>query len=141
MPSSKAKYRMRSCMLPRETVRTVCSRTRTPICSLASFTGLTFSLGKFRYSHAVGKSALEEGAADIKEDAVFLLASQTKLMTAVAAQQILERGLWKLDDDLAELLPELGKQPVLKGFDDADKPILEPRKVAITLRYVCFRAP
>lgn len=93
------------------------------------------STGKFQYKHAVGKSSLEEGGAEIKEDAVFLLASQTKLLTGVAVQQVLERGLWKLDDDVAELLPELAKQPILKGFDADDKPILEPRKTAITLRY------
>ncbi|KAM0712066.1 hypothetical protein Q7P37_011160 [Cladosporium fusiforme] len=92
--------------------------------------------GKFQYKHAVGKSSLEEGAADIKEDAVFLLASQTKLMTAVAAQQILERGLFGIDDDVADVLPELAKQPILKGFDEEDKPILEPRKVTITLRHL-----
>lgn len=82
----------------------------------------------------MGKSSVEENAADIKEDAVFLLASQSKLITAVVTQQILERGLIGLNDDVSQLLPELAEQPILKGFDGEDKPILETRKVAITLQ-------
>jgi CubicO group peptidase (beta-lactamase class C family) len=92
--------------------------------------------GSFQYSHAAGKSSVEDGAADIQDDAVFLLASQTKLLTAVAALQVVERGLIGFDDDVAELLPELAKQPVLTGFDEEDKPVLEERKNAITFRYV-----
>jgi CubicO group peptidase (beta-lactamase class C family) len=91
--------------------------------------------GSFQYSHAAGKSSVEDGAADIQDDAVFLLASQTKLLTAVAALQVVERGLIGFDDDVAELLPELAKQPVLTGFDEEDKPVLEERKNAITFRY------
>jgi CubicO group peptidase (beta-lactamase class C family) len=88
--------------------------------------------GSFQYSHAAGKSSVEDGAADIQDDAVFLLAS----LTAVAALQVVERGLIGFDDDVAELLPELAKQPVLTGFDEEDKPVLEERKNAITFRYV-----
>lgn len=93
-------------------------------------------LGKFEYSHTAGKTSVEDGAADVKEDAVFLLASQTKLLTAVAALQVVERGLIAFDDDIAELLPELAEQPVLTGFDEDDKPILEKRRETITFRYV-----
>jgi CubicO group peptidase (beta-lactamase class C family) len=89
----------------------------------------------FQYSHAAGRTSVEDGAADIQDDAVFLLASQTKLLTAVAALQVVERGLIAFDDDVAELLPELAEQKVLTGFDEKDKPILEERKNAITFRY------
>jgi len=41
--------------------------------------------------------------------------------------------LIKIHDDVENLLPELAKQPVLRGFDAEDKPVLEDRKVAITL--------
>ena len=78
---------------------------------------------------------MEEGAADIKDDAVFLLASQTKLLTSVAALQIVERGLIAFDDSVEELLPELAGQQVLTGFDDDGKPILEARTEKITFRY------
>lgn len=95
-------------------------------------------LGKLDYSHAVGKMSLEEGAADVDQDALFLLASSTKLLTAIAALQVVERGLIGLEDDVAALLPELAEQPVLRGFDGDDKPILEDRKVPITLTYDQF---
>lgn len=79
---------------------------------------------------------MEEGAADVRDDAVFLLASQTKLLTAVAALQVVERGLIAFDDNIEELLPELAAQQVLTGFDEEDKPILEARTKGITFRYV-----
>jgi hypothetical protein len=99
-------------------------------------------IGSFQYSHAVGKTSSDKSdagdAKEIQEDAVFLLASQTKLLTAFAAMLVVERGLIGLDDDVAELLPELGGQKVLVGFeeDGEGKAILEERKGAITLRYV-----
>lgn len=61
------------------------------------------------------------------------MASQTKLLTAVAALQLVEQGLIQIHDNVEELLPELARQPVLRGFDADDKPILEERNVAITL--------
>lgn len=90
-------------------------------------------LGSFNYSHAVGKTSAEEHADDIQEDAIFLLASQTKLLTAVAALQLIEQGLISINENVEELLPELAKLPVLRGFDAEDKPILEDRNVPITL--------
>lgn len=88
----------------------------------------------------MGKTSVDKtgDAEDIQEDAVFLLASQTKLLTAFAAMLVVERGLIGFDDDVSELLPELGGQEVLVGFEDdgEGKAILEERKGAITLRYV-----
>jgi CubicO group peptidase (beta-lactamase class C family) len=70
----------------------------------------------------------------IPEDAVFLLASQTKLLATISALQMVEKGLFGLDDDVASQLSELVEQPICKGFDDKDEPILEKRKNPITLR-------
>jgi len=93
--------------------------------------------GSFKYKHAVGKKDhLEEKP--IEEDAMFLLASQTKLLTTIAALQIVERGLFRLDDDVTEKLPELGAHKILQGFDEDDKPILVERKKAITLKSVRY---
>ena len=66
----------------------------------------------------MGKTSVDKtgDAEDIQEDAVFLLASQTKLLTAFAAMLVVERGLIGFDDDVSELLPELGGQEVLVGF-------------------------
>lgn len=90
--------------------------------------------GKFTYSAAAGRTSVAPDAKPIKDDAVFLLASQTKLVTSVAALQAVEQGLVGLDDDVAEIIPELAKQPILTGFE-GDEPVLVERKKAITLRY------
>ena len=77
----------------------------------------------------------------ISEDAVFMLASSTKLFTTIAALQIVDKGLFALDDDVASQLPELAEQPIMKGFDDKDEPIYEERKNPITLRYYFPQSP
>lgn len=78
---------------------------------------------------------LYPGDTPIKEDAVFVLASQSKLLTCIAAMQIVEKGLFGLEDDISSVLPELANQPILKGFDEHEKPILAERKNKITLKY------
>lgn len=91
----------------------------------------------------MGKTSVDKtdtsNAKDIQEDAVFLLASQTKLLTAFAAMLVVERGLIGLDDDVTGLLPELGEQKVLVGFEGdgkgGERAVLEEREGAITLRY------
>lgn len=65
-----------------------------------------------------------------------MLASSTKLLTTIVVLQAVEKGLVGLDDDVGEKIPELAEQAILKGFDGEDKPILEERKNALTLRHV-----
>ncbi|KAK0825061.1 hypothetical protein LTR73_007348 [Friedmanniomyces endolithicus] len=89
--------------------------------------------GTFTYQHAVGK-AHYPAATPIQPDAVFALASQTKLLTTISALHIVDAGLFALDDDVCFQLPELARQPILKGFDEHDRPILVERTKAITLR-------
>lgn len=71
---------------------------------------------------------------------MFLLASQTKLLTTIAALQVVERGLYELDQDVAEVLPELASQGVLTGFEEDNRPIIAKRKNKLTLRY-SIKAP
>jgi CubicO group peptidase (beta-lactamase class C family) len=49
------------------------------------------------------------------------MASMTKLMTSVAAMQVVEKGLVGLDDDLGAILPELGDRKILMSFDEETK--------------------
>lgn len=70
-----------------------------------------------------------------------MLASATKLLTTIATLQVVERGLFALDDDVTGKLPELGRQKIMKGFDAEDKPILAERKNPITLRCVVHYCP
>lgn len=60
----------------------------------------------------------------------------TKLATAVAAMQLVERGQVGLDDDVRPLVPALGRLPVLRGFVGADIPFLEENTAPITLRHL-----
>lgn len=52
-------------------------------------------------------------------DTVLALASCTKLMTAIAALQCVERGLLHLDVDVSPVLPEIGIFGIITGFNDA----------------------
>lgn len=58
----------------------------------------------------------------------------TKLLTAVSAMQLVEKGKIGLNDDLGDLIPQLSKVEILKGFDDGGKPIMEKKSRPITLR-------
>lgn len=95
--------------------------------------------GKFYYEKAFGNRSLKIGKQDpMPLDAVMWLASCTKLVTAVAVMQCVEKGLLNLDDDVAGILPELKDMDVLLGFETGDdgkeKPILTKNTKRITLR-------
>ncbi|OTA54874.1 beta-lactamase/transpeptidase-like protein [Hypoxylon sp. EC38] len=62
------------------------------------------------------------------------LASMSKLVTTVAALQVVERGLITLDEDVSPFLPLLAKQGVLMGFADNGEPIIRERRNPVTLR-------
>jgi CubicO group peptidase (beta-lactamase class C family) len=66
-------------------------------------------------------------------------ASATKLLTSIAALQLVERGLWDLDRPCCEILPELGDLKVLTGFNDAGEPTFDDDAIGgnvITLRHL-----
>jgi CubicO group peptidase (beta-lactamase class C family) len=88
--------------------------------------------GKFSYQKAIGpKPATEK----IGLDATFILASCTKIMTAIAALQCVERGQIGLDDDVSEVLTELKNIQVLIGFKEGtEEGIYEKAKNKVTLR-------
>lgn len=91
--------------------------------------------GSWTYNYATGPQTFgASGESTIGEDAEFMLASSTKLLTTIVILQAVEKGLVGLDDDVGEKIPELAKQGILKGFDAEDKPILEERKNPLTLR-------
>ena len=99
---------------------------------------LTSNVGSFSYSKAHGLHSLKPGASEpLKVDAIFWLASCTKLLTAISALQCVERGQFALDEDVARLLPELKDLEILKGFEpESHTPILVKATKHITLRYV-----
>ncbi|KAL1898908.1 hypothetical protein Sste5346_003319 [Sporothrix stenoceras] len=70
-------------------------------------------------------------------DSCMWVASCTKLMTAIAALQCVEKGLLTLDDDISTVLPEWKKEDrtILRGFDEATgAPKLEAAQGKVSLR-------
>jgi methyl acetate hydrolase len=86
-----------------------------------------------RVEVAVGVRGVDNPA-PMSTDTLFWMASCTKAMTSAAALQLVEDGLVGLDEPVGRWLPQLAAPKVLKGFDAAEKPILEPATQPITLR-------
>jgi CubicO group peptidase (beta-lactamase class C family) len=82
---------------------------------------------------AVGPRAVDEPG-PLTGDAVFRIASMTKVVTSVAAVQLVERGYLALDDPVARHLPEFARLPVLTGFDAAGGPVLRAPVRQATVR-------
>ena len=73
------------------------------------------------------------GDAPMPLDAVFKVASMTKLVTTVATLQQVDDGLLDLDTPVAEIVPLFAELPVLDGFD-GDVPRLRPQTGRPTVR-------
>ncbi|KAM3075997.1 hypothetical protein ACMFMG_006490 [Clarireedia jacksonii] len=93
--------------------------------------------GSFKYSKALGVSSLKDASnkKPLTKDTILGLASCTKLMTAIAALQCVERGQVELDADVGPILPEAGKYGIITSLDETtQEPVLTARRNAITLR-------
>lgn len=90
--------------------------------------------GNTDYHQAFGDRQVAPEAKPMTRDTVFALASMTKLMTTIAAMQLVESDRISLDKDVTELLPVLAQQDVLTGFSSDGVPSTEKRKHPITLR-------
>jgi CubicO group peptidase (beta-lactamase class C family) len=99
----------------------------------ASSAGRTFS-----YSRAFGRTSCNPDSPALATDATFWLASATKLFTAVAALQCVDRGLLSVDEEVSRILSELRKLEVLKGWDKQGRPVLKEAKTRISLRSVSW---
>jgi methyl acetate hydrolase len=73
-------------------------------------------------------------ASRMSTDTVFRVASMVKLLTSVAALQLVERGKLELDEPAGNIDPTLGSAQVLGGFDVNGVPQLRPAQKPITLR-------
>nr|KMM71349.1 transesterase [Coccidioides posadasii RMSCC 3488] len=94
-----------------------------------------FSSESFTNLRAFGfKTLSEESKQAIKNDDIMMIFSLTKLMTSIAVLQCVERGLIQLDDDVAQILPDLAALEILEGHNsDTREWILRKRKNAINL--------
>ncbi|HKS46620.1 MAG TPA: serine hydrolase domain-containing protein [Amycolatopsis sp.] len=80
-----------------------------------------------------GGAGTRDGKSPWADDTVAWLASMTKSIVAVAALQLVERGVIGLDTPTADVLPELAASHVLEGYD-GDVPRLRPVRTPVTLR-------
>jgi methyl acetate hydrolase len=85
------------------------------------------------YEGAFGKRRLGEGTA-MTRDTVFRVASMVKLITSVAALQLVEQNRLSLDAPVPDIEPAIGTPQVLDGFDGKGLPQLRPAQRPITLR-------
>ncbi len=69
--------------------------------------------GKLVYSEIFGYADIEAGTF-LRNDAIYRIASMTKIVTAIAALQLWEQGIYNLDDPVSKHLPVFKKACVLK---------------------------
>src|SRR3954470_2031258 len=87
------------------------------------------------YQGAFGARSMGS-AARMSADTIFSIASMTKLLTSVAALQLVERDKLKLDEPAARIDPTLGSPQALDGFDAQGAPQLRAARKPITLRHL-----
>jgi CubicO group peptidase (beta-lactamase class C family) len=85
------------------------------------------------YEGAFGPLAVG-AAAKMSRDTVFRIASMVKLLTSVAAMQLVERDRLSIDAPAEKIDPDLASPPVLTGFDEKGAPQLRPARTPLTLR-------
>lgn len=82
-----------------------------------------------RVDYVYGKAVWSEDG-KVTPQHIFRIYSMTKIVTSIAALQLVEKGLIQLDDDLSTLLPEMTKIPIL-----SDGRLTAPKNL-ITLRHL-----
>ncbi len=87
------------------------------------------------YEGIFGSRHLGQGPA-MSHDTVFRIASMVKVVTSVAAMQLVEQDKISLDAPAPAIDPALASPQVLTGFDAANAPQLRPPAQPITLRHL-----
>lgn len=91
--------------------------------------------GKTLFSYHAGLRGLDTKK-PLENDTLIWYASATKIHTATAAMQLVERGKLALDDEnvVEKLCPELSKLKVLTSIDGEGQPVYEEKRQKITVR-------
>jgi len=76
-----------------------------------------------------------ESKTPLREDAIYRMYSNTKIVTSVAAMMLLEQGKYALDDPLEKYLPEFSNMQVLKSDASTLKDTV-PATTSITPRHL-----
>jgi CubicO group peptidase (beta-lactamase class C family) len=85
------------------------------------------------YEGAIGSRGAGSDA-PMSTDTVFRIASMVKLLTSVAAMQLVERGRLKLDEPAGNVDPLMSSPRILTGFDGKGAPQLREAHEHLTLR-------
>ena len=88
-----------------------------------------------RWQGAAGERVLGSGV-EMTRDSVGAIFSMTKAITGAAAMQLVEQGKIDLDAPASDVLPSIGENQVLEGFDDNGQPITRPPATPVTLRHL-----
>ncbi|KAL2838524.1 beta-lactamase/transpeptidase-like protein [Aspergillus pseudoustus] len=101
--------------------------------------------GEIIYQKAAGRaSASIDNVEPLELNSSYWIASMTKLVTAVAAVQLVERGILSLDEEVRDKIPELRHLQVLQSMEQGPggplEPKLQPVKGKITLRHMLTHA-
>lgn len=117
-----------------------------PMANAAAVLDKTISAGKLNFavaavgdaegqtwSYAAGYQDAEK-TKPASPDNIIQIASMTKLVTTIAALQLMEQGKLDLDTPISAYAPELNELRVLKGFKADDTPIFEKANRAPTAR-------
>jgi CubicO group peptidase (beta-lactamase class C family) len=110
-------------------------RTATRAGELAGVVALAANDGGIVYEGIFGNRRVHDGPA-MTRDTVFRIASMVKLITSVAALQLVEQGKLALDAPAPEIEPALNAPQVLDGFDAKGVPQLRPPTRPITLHHL-----
>jgi CubicO group peptidase (beta-lactamase class C family) len=87
------------------------------------------------YFKAFGEAEREEKSKNLTKDAVFRIASQTKLVTTVALMRLFEDGYFDLDDPIKKFLPEFSNPVVyVSGSAETHNLVTRPATGDITIR-------
>lgn len=90
--------------------------------------------GSFYYANAFGKDVCSSEGTSLDLSSIMAIASMTKLLTSIAALQLVEKKAINPDTDVSALIPTLGDQDILYGWDESGRPLTHKRTNAITLQ-------
>jgi methyl acetate hydrolase len=110
-------------------------RTSVSAAELPGIVAMAANEGGIIYEGVVGERRLHDGP-PMTRDTVFRIASMVKLITSVAALQLVEQGKLSLDAPVPDIDTALSAPQVVDGYDEAEKPRLRPPRRPIALHHL-----
>lgn len=101
--------------------------------ALVGVSALVYENGHEAYFGAFGQADREAGR-PMTRDTLVQIYSMTKPIAGVALMSLYEAGKFKLDDPLAQYLPEFANMRVYAGIDPHGEMIYQPVQRAVTIR-------